>query len=289
VNRIALGTAQFGLDYGVANQVGRVPDGELRAILAHARAAGVDTLDTAAAYGDSERRLGELGAEAWRIVTKVPPLPSGWADPAAWAIEAVEGSLQRLRVGSVAAVLLHRPGDLAGTRGTELYRGLLEVRRRGYAARIGVSIQAPEHLDALDGRYALDLVQAPLSLIDRRLVESGWLARLASAGVEVHARSAFLQGVLLMRRADRPAYFDRWAPLWDRWHAWLASSGAEPVGACLAFALSFPAVSRVVVGVDSLAQVRGVLEAAARAAVPAPPRLGPADPDLVDPSAWRLA
>lgn len=288
MNRIALGTAQFGLDYGIANQTGRVPDDELRAILAHARAAGVDTLDTAVAYGDSERRLGDLGVEAWRIVTKIPPLPPGSADPAAWAIETVEGSLQRLRVRSLAAVLLHRPADLTGAGGTQLDRGLLEIRRRGYAERIGVSIQGPDQLDALAGRYALDMVQAPLNVIDRRLVDSGWLARLASTGVEVHTRSAFLQGLLLMGAGSRPAYFGRWAPLWDRWHEWLASSSVGPVDACLAFALSFPAVSRVVVGVDSLAHLGEVLEAASRAAAPAPPPLGPADPDLIDPSSWSM-
>lgn len=75
--RLALGTAQFGMRYGVANRVGQVPAGEARRILERARTAGMDTLDTAAAYGASETLLGSVGVADWIVVTKLPPCPRG--------------------------------------------------------------------------------------------------------------------------------------------------------------------------------------------------------------------
>lgn len=286
VNRIVLGTAQFGLDYGIANRAGRLSDDQACSILDAARAAGIDALDTAPVYGDAEQRLGDLGVGGWRIITKIPPLPEGCADATDWLIQTVEGSLRRLRVSRVAAVLLHRSQDLIESQSDQLYRGLVAIKRGGLAQQIGVSIYGPDQLDALDGRYSLDIVQAPLNVVDRRLVESGWLDRLAATGVEVDARSVFLQGLLLMNAESRPRYFERWSSLWLRWHEWLRSTGLRPVDACLRYALSFPTIARVVVGVDSLEQLRDVL-GASRGALPALPDLGPADPDLVDPSRWR--
>src|SRR5450755_1692147 len=74
--RIALGTVQFGLPYGIANRAGQVAHADVAAILAYARSAGVDTVDTAIAYGDSEKCLGDVGMQSWRVVSKLPPVPS---------------------------------------------------------------------------------------------------------------------------------------------------------------------------------------------------------------------
>lgn len=98
IERLALGTVQFGLAYGVANRVGQPSEDSAAAIVAAARRAGIDTLDTAIAYGDSERRLGEIGVDGWRVVTKLPPMPAGTSDVGEWVRRSVDGSLARLGV-----------------------------------------------------------------------------------------------------------------------------------------------------------------------------------------------
>ncbi|MET0311563.1 MAG: aldo/keto reductase [Burkholderiaceae bacterium] len=286
--RLALGTVQFGLRYGVANEAGQVPRQEAALILQEAREAGVDTLDTAIGYGDSEAVIGAAGAGGWNIVTKLPPLPQDCSDVEAWVRGELAASFARLRVGAVQAVLLHRPADLAGPCGAALRAALAGLRQDGLARQTGISVYSPDELDALAHLGPHGVVQLPYNALDGRWRRSGWLARLHGQGTEIHARSAFLQGLLLMPAARRPAWFGRWQPLWEAWDAWIAGTGKSPLAACLGHALAAREIARVVVGVDSLAQWREILAAAAHAPQAAPEMLAASDPALLNPAAWKL-
>lgn len=288
-SRLALGTVQFGLDYGVANRDGRPALDEVARILETAAASGIDTLDTAIAYGESEARLGAIGVTGWTIVTKLPAAPADCADLAGWVVAEVEASLRRLRVDRVHAVLLHRPAQLFGASGPGLMLGLQRLKDEGLAAKTGVSIYAPDELDALFAMSEPDLVQSPLSLFDHRLIRSGWLDRLAARGVEVHTRSAFLQGLLLLDANARPAYFNRWQPLWQAWDDWLRTTRLSPLQACVRYALSVGGSDRVVVGVDSVAQLRQIVAASEEGAIPPPAWPDIDDADLLNPAHWKLS
>lgn len=284
--RLALGTAQFGLPYGVANHTGQVDHDEARAILAHARDAGMDTLDTAMAYGESELRLGEVGVEGWQVISKLSAIPPSCPDVAVWVQESVLGSLTRLRIPRLSGLLLHRPQELLGERGQILYRSLSALKEQGLVVKIGVSVYGPEELDALSPHFSFDLVQAPFNIVDRRMATSGWLKKLHQSGTEVHIRSAFLQGLLLMDERRRPAFFQRWQPLWKEWHHWLVEQSLSPLQACLGFVLAQPEVGRVVVGIDSLEHLRGILANAGAPAVVPPATLASQDLDLINPARW---
>lgn len=288
-SRLALGTVQFGLDYGVANRDGRPALDEVARILETAAASGIDTLDTAIAYGESEARLGAIGVTGWKVVTKLPAAPADCADLAGWVVAEVEASLRRLRVDRVHAVLLHRPAQLFGASGPGLMLGLQRLKDEGLAAKTGVSIYAPDELDALFAVSKPDLVQSPLNILDRRLLRSGWLERLQTRGVEVHTRSAFLQGLLLMDAGARPAYFERWQPLWQAWDDWLRSAQLTPLQACVRHALSVGSCQRVVVGVDSVNQLRQIVAASATEGLSPPAALAIDDADLLNPAHWKLS
>lgn len=285
--RLALGTVQFGLPYGIANQAGQVSRDEATAILDHAWAMGFDTLDTAIAYGESEQRLGEIGVGQWQIISKLPAIPEPCTDVTAWVRESVLGSLERLRIPKLHGLLLHRAQQLLGPQGDALYRALIALKDQGMVEKIGVSIYGPDELDALWPRFQFDMVQAPFNIIDRRLAASGWLTRLHQAGTEVHTRSVFLQGLLLMEATKRPATFNRWHPLWQQWHRWLEDQALTPLQACLNFTLSQPEIDRVVVGVDSLKQLQGILGSVEVPAVKPPAALMSEDLDLINPSRWK--
>lgn len=287
VERVALGTVQFGLPYGIANRGGQVPEEEAAAILDRAWTMGVDTLDTAISYGVSEELLGRIGVKQWKVVTKLPSLPEPRADILCWVEESVTDSLTRLRIPKLRGLLLHCPQQLRGNSGDSLFQALVSLRDQGLVEKIGISIYHPEELDALGTEYRFDLVQAPFSIVDRRLATSGWLNRLHDGGTEVHARSVFLQGVLLMKAPNRPPAFDRWQPLWDQWEHWLNDQGLTPLQACLGFALSERAIDRVVIGVDNLSQLEGIFAAIGAPVVSVPTELMSDDLDLIDPSRWN--
>jgi aryl-alcohol dehydrogenase-like predicted oxidoreductase len=287
--RVALGTAQFGMRYGVANRTGQVPFDEAAAIVAYARDCGIDTIDTAMAYGDSEACLGRIGVATWRVISKLPGLAPDCRDVESEIERVVAASLERLALPRVHALLLHRPGQLLGELGARIFESLERLKARGLTEKIGVSIYEPRELDALCAGFRFDVVQAPFSVVDRRLAESGWLARLRAQGIEVHARSAFLQGLLLMQPQERPEYFSPWAALWEQWERWLATRGVSAVQACLGFVLAHEEIDRVVVGVDRLEQLREVVRSAHADALVAPQSLSCTSIDLIDPSRWPQA
>lgn len=286
LSRLALGTVQFGLPYGIANQAGQVTRPDAKAMLQLALANGIDTLDTAIAYGDSEARLGELGTQGFKLVTKLPVVPDDCADVSVWVQQQVSESLERLNVSEIYGLLLHRPGQLLGINGIAMYEAMLKIKDRGLVQKLGASIYAPSELDALLPHYQIDLVQAPFNLVDRRLHLTGWLQRLKDKGVEVHTRSAFMQGLLLMAKADIPAKFAPWNVLWQQWQQWLTDREASAVQACLDFPLSFPEIDRVVVGADSVNQLAQILEVTNDLPIVELPDLQCADDNLINPAKW---
>lgn len=286
MSRLGLGTVQFGLPYGIANQAGQVSRLEANAMLKLAAANGIDTLDTAIAYGDSEACLGELGTQGFKVVTKLPAVPDDCSEVSDWVKQQVDASLLRLGVTSVYGLLLHRSEQLLGTNGATLYRALEILKDNGQVQKFGVSIYSPNELDALIPKFSFDLVQAPFNLLDRRLYHSGWLQRLKDSNIEVHTRSVFLQGLLIMPRTDIPAKFKSWSVLWDLWHGWLAECGASSVQACLSFPLSFPEIDRVVVGADSVSQLAQLLSATNSPPVIDFPDMQCRDENLINPALW---
>lgn len=285
VSRICLGTAQFGMEYGIANDRGRVPAAEVVRILDLAAGSGVDSIDTAVAYGESEATLGSADLSAFRVITKLLPIPADEPDLVAWVADQTRASCGRLGLDRLHGLMLHAVDDLRGPRGSELSVALRATREAGLTDGIGVSIYAPSQLEGID-LEELDLVQAPLNVFDRRLIDSGALSALNDAGVEVYARSALLQGVLVMDPGALPPRLAGLRAPVLRFQEWAAEREVSPVAAALGHLFAIDAVHRVVLGVDGLDHLRGALQAEAENAGMTPPELAVDDLDLIDPRRW---
>ena len=133
-----------------------------------------------------------------------------------------------------------------------------------------------------------DLIQVPLNVVDQRLVTSGWLYKLLDMGVEVHTRSVFMQGLLLMTPEKRPPNFNKWNELLLRWDAAVGGCGEKALALCLGFVRTHPGISRVVVGVESLTHLNQLLKIWERAASFDAAGFASGDPQLVEPSNWKL-
>jgi aryl-alcohol dehydrogenase-like predicted oxidoreductase len=286
-SRFALGTVQFGASYGIANTIGQVSHKETALILGHAWSAGMDTLDTAIGYGESEQRLGEAGVKQWQIISKLPEIPKACTNITSWVKDSVMDSIGRLGVPRLRGLLLHRSQQLLEPQGEALYKALVAIREQGKVEKIGISIYSPEELDALWPHYSFDLVQSPFNILDRRLITSGWLARLNQTGTEVHIRSVFLQGLLLMDAAKRPEKFNRWKSLWDEWHNWLKGHKLTPLQTCVGFAQSQPEISRIILGVDSLQHLKDIIAVSHLDSIAFPENLECVDLDLINPTGWE--
>jgi len=292
--RLGLGTVQFGLDYGVSNTRGRVPQDDVAKILDLALSAGISVLDTAGLYGESEAVMGAYIASdaGFRIVTKTPPVRGAKVtdtDVDEFRLMYAR-SLARLKRDSIYGLLVHHGSDLLKPGAEALIDVLRELKGTGLVERIGVSVYTGAEIDGILDRFIPDIVQLPINIVDQRLMASGHLARLDAMGIEVHARSLFLQGLLLSDPDKLPAYFRPYADVLKQLAAKARSLKLTPLEACLSFGLGCPEIDVLLVGVTSPGELDDILKALPCAA--ANPfdtsSFSLSDERLLDPSQWRI-
>lgn len=253
--QLCLGTAQFGLPYGITNTAGQVPEAEVAKLLSQLEGAGVRCLDTAQAYGNAEEVLGRNLPKVHhlRVISKLPAQPQiafTEQDEASWERE-FRLSCERLGLESLDALLLHAPAELSKPGGNFLADWLFGLRQRGLVQRLGVSIYTSDELEGVNPDL-LDLVQLPLSLYDQRLLRDGTVTRLRGSGTVLHARSLYLQGLLLTPAKKWP----NWAtPNVLRHHQRLEvlarERGCRLIDLALGFAKEQTELEAVVLGVCS--------------------------------------
>lgn len=254
LGRLGIGTVQFGQTYGVSNAFGQVPRAEVKLILELAARAGIGLLDTAANYGEAEAVLGGNDLGPFRIVSKTCGLEHG-----------VHGVIARVRqsvrtLGAVDLLLVHSVKDLLGPSGTTLWRALQALKAEGVIGGVGISTYVVDDPVMLAERFRPDAMQLPFSLLDQRLLQDGSLARLKDLGVEIHARSLFLQGLLFM--PEPPEKLSAAGPMLNRVRNEIAAAGATPLAAALGFVLSRPEIDVAVVGMTGLSQLGEIISAA---------------------------
>ena len=265
LKKLALGTAQFGLNYGISNEEGRTPHVLVNSIINYARRKGIDTLDTAPLYGDSEQVLGQTGIEAFNVITKTWPLPEGdtWSEDLDFMSVNLQNSLDTLQLKSVHGLLIHHAIDLLRPGGDKVFRWAQSVKSQGLAQKIGVSIYTAQEIDQLLNNYRLDIIQIPINIIDQRLIQSGSLQKMVDRGVEVHCRSAFLQGLLLMELEQIPGYFSPYKKILQRFHNTAKEIGLSALELSLGYLMSLKQIDKIIVGVAKPQQLEQIVQAAA--------------------------
>ncbi len=288
MQKLALGTVQFGTDYGINSVAGQVKKKEVKRILSYAYSQGLDLLDTAPAYGNSEKVLGNSNIKNFKIVTKTRSFNNSKIDQTSLKIiqNDFSRSLKNLKRDSVYGILVHNANDLLRPGSEILFNKLNDLKRAKKIKKIGVSVYDHIQLQSILENFEIDLVQLPFNILDRRLIDNGLLTTLQGKGVEVHARSVFLQGLLLMSDQNRPDKFKRWSILWKIWRDWLNDNQITALEATVRHVISMPEISKVLVGVDTKDQLKEIVTASSGALPDIPPEMFTNDVDLLNPSNW---
>jgi len=286
--RIAIGTAQVGSQYGVANSSGILVENQIKKVLLMAQNEGVDTIDTASNYGKSEAILGNLNINNFKVITKLPAIPEDCLNIRKWVDGVVENSLESLNVRKIHGILFHNPNQLLTNYGAELYTALDKYKQKNIISKIGISIYSPSQLDLILPKFSIDIVQTPFNLIDRRILNSGWLEKLSNKNIEIHVRSVFLQGLLLMPHSNIPNKFSTWDNVWNKWNNWLSDNKISAVHACLSFVESFKEVDKIIVGVDSLNHFEQIIQAMRKLPITNIINIESQDELLINPSNWNV-
>jgi aryl-alcohol dehydrogenase-like predicted oxidoreductase len=287
MNRIVLGGAQLGLPYGILNGGETLSREEVARILDTAVDRGIDSIDTAIAYGQSESIIGETSQNRFNIISKLPPLPVDISNVSEWVHSQVQGSLSRLKCTSLDALLLHRPQDLTGAQGVELYDAIKSLMAEKMIDRFGVSIYSPDDLEGIIGTFDIHVVQAPLNVFDRRIL--GVTDQLSALNIEVHVRSVFLQGVLIASPQDRPQRFEPWSEHFALFDEWVRSSGVSAMACCMGFALQQSGIAKLVIGTTSAESLDEIMNSIPNSVLEVPTHLQSSVEQLIDPRIWNAA
>jgi len=286
IERLVLGTAQFGLPYGITNNLGQISLQEASGILCYSKGIGIKNIDTAISYGNSEQILGSIGVSDWNITTKLPRIPKNCVDIIDWINSSINDALKRLGIDQFDSILLHRPNDLLENNGENIYRQLQEAKRLKLVRKIGISVYDLSELNIFKKGFIFDSVQLPLNIFDRRLLSSNVVTQLKNTGVEVQARSIFLQGLLLLKPEEIPIQFKKWNSLWKEWHQWLNDNSLSALRACLGFVFSQPVVDKVIIGVSSIRELKEIVPLIDASIPDIPLSIQSTDINLIDPRSW---
>ena len=256
MHKLALGTVQFGSDYGVTNQRGQVAIEEVKNILDFAKDNGIGVLDTASNYGNSEKILGEIGINDFQIITKTTSSKDGVNG----IIKGFNQSLEQLNRKTVDGLLIHNIEEVESKQFEFIFKELTELKQQGLINKIGFSTYTPEQVDFVLKNFDFDLIQVPFNVFDTRLLQGGQLQSLKNKGVEVHARSVFLQGILL-DFDNLSDYFSTWKGQFNEYKIMTKERGLSLLEYALNFVLAVQEIDRVLVGVNSELQLKGILQA----------------------------
>ena len=289
MTKLALGTVQFGMDYGINSGI-KVEQNEVLKIVNLARKSGITLIDTAQLYGSSEKVLGNVNTVDFDIVTKSRAFEQDIINEneANLVINDLDHSLKLLKQKSLYAFLVHHGEDLLKPGGEMIFNKLQILKEQGLVKKIGFSAYIDNQLIKIIDRFDIDIIQLPMNILDNRLINNGLLNKLYSRGIEIHTRSVFLQGLLLMDMDKRPKYFDRWSNLWKFWYEWLTDNKLSPLEASIRYMISKPEISRVLVGVDNKEQLKNIVNASDGNVPTIPEELKTDDPDLLNPGNWVI-
>ncbi|OXB96824.1 MULTISPECIES: aldo/keto reductase [Bacillus] len=211
--KLALGTVQLGLHYGIGNIMGKPDREEALNIIKYAINNGIDVLDTASSYGNSEVIIGEYVSSKtteknFQVVTKIPMIDSeniGIEHLDSLIDKYIKQSMMNLKTNIIDCCLLHDSKNMVSHNGYIIQK-LNTLKLGGVIKKIGVSVYTPDEVKRFLEFDCFDMIQVPLNIFDQRLICSGLLQKLKTKGIEIHARSPYLQGLLLMDTEKFPDY-----------------------------------------------------------------------------------
>lgn len=269
---LCLGTVQFGMKYGINNQIGRQPTrDESLGMLDYAIEHGIDTIDTACAYGEAEEIVGDYlrgcgKKHKLKVISKLRPNVIDGRKPAKKIIvEECKNSLQRLSVKQLDGYLLHTPEYIYRE---EVLAALVDLKKEGYVKNIGVSIYDLKEGYAAIDTGVVDYIQLPYSILDQRGIKEGFICAAKGAGIKIFTRSAFLQGLFMMKPGLVPEHLQKAVPYLEKIEKILEQYEADKISAILQFVKQEKQIDYLVFGVEKREQLEEDIRKADQADVP---------------------
>lgn len=271
VSKLSLGTAQLGGHYGIANKTGMPTREESIKIIDYAIRHGIDSLDTAAGYGDSEILIGEYincqklkgSGKIPSLITKIPSMRLRnlltFEERYQFLEKTILGSLNRLNLPQIDICLLHDPLDMEAYKG-EIVHHLINLQKRNLINKIGVSVYHPKEVEAVLEWGCFDVIQVPINIFDQRLLEMELLKKLYEANVAIYGRSIYLQGLLLMSPNELPENLKEAKAALEKLDKLARKVGLSVIEIALLYIRGIPEITKIIIGCETMNQLKQNLQ-----------------------------
>ena len=282
LERLSIGTAQQIKNYGIYSKE-TTKTFSLCSLIDLAKKLNIDMIDTAQSYDKAEENLGKCDIKKFKVTTKISPCsPSDIR-------KNFMNSLEKLGKDSIYSLMIHDINTLHKNTGFEIYEIFQDLKQKKLIKKIGVSIYSPDDYFNLSSKYNFDLVQIPLNAFDNRAHSSGLIDHLYNNKIEIHARSVFLQGILINSIEKLPRKLNAFIKPLKEWYRWLEINNIPPVLGCLAHVLSYSKIAKFIIGFEEptqLEEIRDLLFNLDLEKMTIANHFSMSDNNLIDPRKW---
>ena len=256
VNKLIIGTANFGVRYGYKKH--KINKKELNKIIKFCKKNKINSFDTASSY---KTTLGKYNLKGKFIYSKIPKIPHDIINIELWIFKKFLKSLRSLGLKKIEGIYIHHQEDLLSKRSLIIYQTLLKLKKLGYVKKIGVSIYDIKKLNRIINLYNIDMVQIPINILDRRFLNRRLINLITKKKIELNARSIFLQGILLKKRENlNKKFIDLDNKTFKNWYSWITENNISQLDACISFIKSIKIVSNIIIGINNLEQLEMIFE-----------------------------
>ncbi len=262
IMELCLGTVQFGMDYGIAGQKQPSLEDAVK-ILDYATQNGIDNIDTANAYGTAEDVVGTflkrktIARDKLFIISKFRPNLLDEVDETQYysVMKAnLENTFERLETDYLDSYMLHSARYVWND---AIVEALARLKKEGYVRHCGVSVYEPEEAFKVIERANCDFMQLPYSIFDQRMGKAGVFERaLQQSNTQIHSRSAFLQGLILMDENTVPSFLERAKPIVRKSNELCKKYSISRVALAMSYVKHQEGISHLVFGVDNIEQLK---------------------------------
>jgi aryl-alcohol dehydrogenase-like predicted oxidoreductase len=283
--KLVLGSAQFGMDYGLFNNK-KIKQKEFKKIEKLVLKSNIKFVDTAISYGDSENIIGNSKLKKLKIITKIKLPKKNNFSIKEWVSAKIFESIKKLNIKKIYGVLVHDCKDLQGIKGRKYLHVLQELKKRKIINKIGISIYEPKELKKIWKYWKPDIVQVPFNILDNRILNSGWIDILKKYGVKIYVRSVFLQGALI-NDSNFFKFQENYKNLLDKFKYWCGINSITRIQACLHFIKQYKKIDYLVVGFNNYKHLKEIIDVFKEKQIIIPNKFSTNYINLIDPRRWN--
>ena len=283
LNKLVIGAAQFGSNYGITNKI-QISNADINAIINLAKKNKIKHIDTSPDYPGSQKVLSSCDIKDFHIITKLPILKNKKLINFQNLLSLCKNTIKDLKIKKIDTLLLRTPTKILDS--NKHWDHLIELKEKKLISKLGYTIYSPDELKTVYEKYKPDVIQLPYSIFDRRFDDTGWLSQLYDDGVEIHVRSIFLQGLLLVDLNNLPKKFRAKKNIFVLYYNWLNDNKYNKLQACLSLPLIDKRISKVLVGLNNLSHFQEILNTSIKP-INYPEWMNKIESNIIDPQSWE--